>query len=127
LSNTKLPVKELSEKIPEGDCVKEARDILVQNDYADMCFDILPSLKDLQIPQALFKDLDLTVRDCKQQVLTLSLGIIKKAKVITFSEDNILSFVVNEGDYPGKLRIVNILDNIGDFGVIGNILKKKDI
>lgn len=120
----KLPLRELSEKIVEGDCSKEAVAIINEKKHLSIYFDKIPSLKDLQIPQELFYTLQLTVKECLNQILTISMGVVKKAKVIKFNEKE-LFMIVTDGEYPGKLCYV-VLDNPQEkYGLIGNILKRK--
>ena len=120
----KLPLKELSEKISEGDCSKEAVAIINEKEHLSMYFDKIPSLKDLQIPQELFHTLKLTVKDCLNQILTISMGVVKKAKVIKFNAEE-LSMIVIDGEYPGKLNYIILHNPQEKYGLIGNILKMK--
>jgi len=126
LLNIKLPLKELSEKIPDGDHTEEAEKII--DEGLIMNFEKIPSLKDLQIPQELFPDLNLTVTDCRSQINSVSLGVVKKAKVIMFNKELLIIVVLNSTEYPTQeFTKITIVDPEGRYGLIGNIMKRKDI
>lgn len=120
--NTTLPIKELSDKILEGDYMEEATIIIDKDLPTD--FDDIPSLKNLQIPQVLFPDFCLTVLDCLNQAFSHSMGIIKKAKVIKFNDSELI-MVVTEGKYPGCFQVITLHEPQEKYGLIGNILKRK--
>ncbi len=117
-------LKELSEKISEGDYTTDVTTILEEHKHSPNCFDKIPSLRDLQIPQEVFQELQLTVADCMHQVCTVSAGVVKRAKVIKFDAEE-LHMVITEGEYPGVLLEMIIYKPQEKYGLIGNILKKK--
>lgn len=126
LSNIKLSLKELSEKIPDGDHTEEAEKII--NEGFTVNFEKIPSLKDLQIPQELFSDLNLNVKDCSCQAHSVSLGVVKRAKVIAFNKELLTIVVVNVvGEYKEEFVKVIMFEPQKRYGLIGNILKRKDI
>jgi len=126
LLNIKLPLKELSEKIPDGDHTEEAEKIIGEGLIRN--FEKIPSLKDLQIPQELFLDLNLTVTDCASQINSVSLGVVKKAKVIMFNKELLTIVVVNSKEYPTQeFAKITMFEPYKRYGLIGNILKRKDI
>lgn len=126
LLNIKLPLKELYEKIPDGDHTEEAEKIIEKG--LIMNFDNIPSLKDLQIPQELFPDLNLTVTDCENQINSVSLGVVKKAKVIMFNKELLTIVVVNSKEYlKQEFAKITMYEPHKRYGLIGNIMKRKDI
>ncbi len=125
MSNIKLPLKGLSEKIPDGDHTEEAAKIIDEGSIIN--FEKIPSLKDLQIPQELFPDLNLNVKDCSHQITSVSLGVVKKAKVIMFNKKLLIIVVLNSiGYFTAEFAKISIVDPEERYGLIGNIMKRKE-
>jgi hypothetical protein len=81
--------KPLEEKIPEGNTITQSVSFLEEHDFDPKIFKDIPAIKDILVPQALFPDFELSTDDCLFQTNGTSKGVVKHARVIFFSPDDL--------------------------------------
>ena len=121
--------KSLEEKIPEGDVTDQVFQIIEGIEWGSPPpLKDLPGLKDLLIPQELFAEFELSTGHCMFQTNGTSKGIIKQARVIKYTAEELQFVVVDAGDngFPGELVAITIPDTkMNVYNIIGNLLCKR--